>query len=241
MNENHLFLPDESLTLLAARPMMGEREFAVTIAQMLQNSYPKRQVIYFSLEVPRKWMYCKCNIPADSELCVIDHLFHFENIHRTAQLMQKCGRLGLIVVDNLQLMECFESELMISEYDSYENTERKHIKMMHHILYNLKLLARELQIPVLVLAYLAHNVDNRKDKHPVLLDLRPAKITEQDADQIWLLDRDSHYDSEADKRKSELIIVKNRYGDCETIQISYERNGECNWFTGFDVSYDIGL
>ncbi len=241
MNENHLILPDGSLTLLAARPRMGEREFAVTIAQILQNNYPKRQVIYFSLEVPRKWMYCKCNIPADSELCVIDHLFHFENIHRTAQLMQKCGRLGLIVVDNLQLMECFESELMKSEYDSYENTEQKHILMMNYILEHLKRMAKELRVPVLVIAYLAHNVDNRKDKHPVILDLRPAKITEQDADQIWLLHRDSYYDSEADKRKSELIIAKNRYGDLKTIELSYERNGVYNWFTGFDVSYDISL
>lgn len=238
MKENQLILPDGSLTLLAARPGMGQGALAITIAQKLQKRYPKRQVLYFSLEMPRKYLYCCYKIPADSKLCVIDHLFNLEDICSTAQLIQKCGQLGLIVVDYLQLLGCFDSELMKSKHDSYEIHKLKCIRTMNYNLEHLKRLAVNLHVPVLVTAHLTRNIDNRADKHPVIKDLRSAKIIEQDPDQIWLLYCDSYYNSEADERKSELIIAKNRYGDLGTMQLSCEKMGVCSWFSGLTVSYD---
>ncbi len=241
MNEKHLFLPDGSLTLLAERAGIGQRALAVTIAQKLQKQYPKRQILYFSLEMSRQHMYCCHRIASDSKLCVIDHLFFLEDILSTAQLMQKCGRLGLIVVDDLHILNTVDVSLQLSDYDTFEENLQKRWKISSHCLTSLKFMAKELQVPVLILAHLSYNINQRDDKRPVIRDLRDAKITEHDADQIWLLHRDSYYDSEADKRKSELIIAKNRYGDLKTIELSYERNGVYNWFTGFDVSYDISL
>lgn len=238
MNENRLFLPEGSLTLLAERAEIGQRALAVTIAQKLQKQYPQREVLYFSLEMARQYMYCCHRIPSNSKLCVIDHLFYLEDIYSTAQLMQKCGRLGLIVVDYLQMLDTVDTSLQLSDYDTFEENLQKRWQISSHCLTSLKSMAQELKVPVLVLAHLSYNINQRDDKRPVIRDLRDAKITEQDADQIWLLHRDSYYDSEADKRKSELIIAKNRYGDRETIQISYERNGIYNWFSGFTVSYD---
>ena len=238
MNENRLFLPEGSLTLLAARPMIGKDAFSVTIAQKLQKQYPQKQVLYFSLEKPRKYLYCYYRIPSDTKLCVIDHLFCLEDICSTSRLIHKSSQLGLIVVDYLQLVECLEGELMISEHDSYENRERKQTGMMDYIIDNLKRLAKELHVPVLVTAYPARNIDDRVDKYPVIRDLRYAKISEQDADQVWFLYRDSYYNDKADKQKSELTIEKNRYGNCETMQISYETMGKYSWFTGFTISYN---
>lgn len=87
MNENRLFLPEGSLTLLAERAGIGQRALAVTIAQNLQKQYPQRQVLYFSLEMARQYMYCCHRIPSNSKLCVIDHLFHLEDIRSIAQLI----------------------------------------------------------------------------------------------------------------------------------------------------------
>ncbi len=238
MNKATLFLPDGSLTLLAARPDMGQRALAVTIARKLQQGTPARQVLYFSLALARKMLYCECCIPPDSQLCVIDHCFCIEEIYAIAQLLKIYGSLGFIAVDELALLTSRDSELAASSHDSFEQREYKRIQTLHHCLARLKSLARELNVPVLVLAQLSHHVEQREDPHPVIRDLRSCQIAEQDPDQIWLLYRDAYYDSRKDPEQSELIIAKNRFGTLGTVPLSYGERGLCSWFSGFDACYD---
>ena len=124
-----------------------------------------------------------------------------EDVRRKARQVQReaGGRLGLVVIDFLQLM--------VAEG---ENRTRE----MTAITGALKALAKELRVPILALSQLNRSVENRPNKRPVMADLRESGSIEQDADVIWALYRDEQYNPDSmDKGLAELLWLKNRYGE----------------------------
>ena len=120
-------------------------------------------------------------------------------IRAKARRLKSREGLGLIVIDYLQLMSGGHSEnrqLEVSEISR-----------------GLKVLARELQIPIVALSQLSRNLESRADKRPMLADLRESGSLEQDADVVMFLYRDEVYNTESpDKGSAEVIIAKHRSG-----------------------------
>jgi replicative DNA helicase len=136
---------------------------------------------------------------------------------RARRLARTCGKLGLIVVDYLQLM---------SAAGSGENRATE----ISEISRSLKALAKELQVPVIALSQLNRTVESRTDKRPVMSDLRESGAIEQDADVIFALYREEFYNPDTpEKGVAEVLILKQRNGPTGRIGLRFA--GE---FTRFD-------
>jgi replicative DNA helicase len=118
---------------------------------------------------------------------------------KARRLRSRLGSLGLIVVDYLQLMS------------GRHSAETRQVEVSE-ISRGLKILARELEVPVLALSQLSRNLEMRADKRPQLADLRESGSLEQDADTVLLVHRAAAYDSSADPGVAEVIVAKQRNG-----------------------------
>ena len=140
-------------------------------------------------------------------------------------IMLKQNRIGLIIVDYLQLIQNLKSE-----------TENR-VQELSKITRTLKNIAREFNIPIIALSQLSRNVENRIDKVPVLADLRESGSIEQDADLVIMLSRDSNYNSkkldDLDYLLIELIIAKQRNGPLGRVKLKFNRNHMT--FSNFDL------
>lgn len=131
-------------------------------------------------------------------------------VRSQALALRAKGALSLIVVDYLQLLGTVGT--------SSGNREQEVAAMSR----GLKALARELEVPVLVLAQLNREVDKRTDHRPVLSDLRESGQLEQDADLVMFLYREEVYDPETPHRgMAELIVAKHRAGPCDTVPLRW--------------------
>lgn len=129
--------------------------------------------------------------------------------------------LDLIVVDYLQLMNC---------HKKVKDRQQE----ISEISRALKLLARELNIPVITLSQLNRAVESRQDKHPIMSDLRESGSLEQDADLVMFLYRDDYYKLDSEKKGiTEIIIGKQRSGPTGTIELGFIK--ECTRFTMLDT------
>lgn len=127
---------------------------------------------------------------------------------KARRLKARNGGLGLIIVDYLQLMSG----------NSVENRQLE----VSSISRGLKVLARELQVPVVALSQLSRQLEARADKRPTLADLRESGSLEQDADVVMFLYRDEMYNSDsADRGTAEVIIAKHRNGPTGKIQLAF--------------------
>jgi replicative DNA helicase len=136
---------------------------------------------------------------------------------RARRLARTCGKLGLIVIDYLQLMSA-------ASFGENRATEISEISR------SLKALAKELQVPVVALSQLNRTVESRTDKRPVMSDLRESGAIEQDADVIFALYREEHYNQDTpEKGVAEVLILKQRNGPTGRINLRFA--GE---FTRFD-------
>ena len=125
-----------------------------------------------------------------------------ESIRAKCRKLKQENGLGMIVIDYLQLID----------YDD-ESGKMSTVQKVTIITRSLKLLARELEVPIVVLSQLSRGVEQRDDKRPIMSDLRDSGSIEQDADMVLLLYRDEYY-NKASTRKGEadLILGKNRSG-----------------------------
>jgi replicative DNA helicase len=128
---------------------------------------------------------------------------------KARRLKSRLGELGLVIIDYLQLM---------SSRTSAENRQVE----VSEISRGLKILARELELPVVALSQLSRNLEMRADKRPVLADLRESGSLEQDADVVMFLYRDELYHPESpDRGTAEIIVSKHRNGPTGSTQLAF--------------------
>ena len=243
-------LRPSDLVLLAARPGMGKTSLALNI---LLNAGKKsgQSVVFFSLEMSREQLAMRLlssetfidnkklttgNLDdedwtkialACASLNQTKILIDDNPMLTVADMLAKCRRvtdLGLICIDYLQLMQS-------SGGRGYANENRQQV--VSDISRSLKIMAKELNVPVLCLSQLSRANESRSDKRPMLSDLRESGAIEQDADIVMFLYRDDYYNPESELRnQAECIIAKNRHG--ETGKIMLQWLPEFTTFSGLD-------
>jgi replicative DNA helicase len=131
--------------------------------------------------------------------------------------LRRVKNLGLVVIDYLQLM------------GSTSRSDNR-VTVISEITRQLKVMAKELNVPVVLLSQLSRAVESRTDKRPMMSDLRESGSIEQDADIILFLYRDAYYNKESTKQNiSECIVAKNRHGETGTVELIW--NGQFTRFS----------
>ena len=226
------------LLLVAARPAMGKSAFALNIAVNVAKKYNKT-VAVFNLEMSRdqlamrllasesfidmqKLATGKLNEDEWSKLCMASAALSQTDIRiddnpsvTVADINAKCRRLdnlGLVVIDYLQLMQG----------SGYGKNSENRVTVVGEISRSLKIMAKELNVPVVCLSQLSRAVESRTDKRPILSDLRESGAIEQDADSVMFLYRDEYYNENSeDKGLAECIVAKNRHGETGTVKLQW--------------------
>lgn len=229
------FAPGQ-LVVVAARPAMGKSAFALNIAT---NAAVKagKPVVYFSLEMSKEELVNRIlasEAMVDSTKIRSGQLDDNDWISLTnaagslsetkiflddssgyspIELRAKCRKMkmeydiGLIVIDYLQLMDA-----------SKNNNSRQ--ADISEISRSLKVLAREIGVPIIALSQLSRAPEQRPDHRPMLSDLRESGSIEQDADMVMFLYRDDYYNPETEKKNvAEVILAKNRGGSTGTVEL----------------------
>ena len=234
------------LILLAARPGMGKTSFAINIAQHVSVVKEKR-VAFFSLEMSKEQLVSRMlsaegRIPSqtlrmgkldDNEwirLIEAGDILSKSPVYiddtpgiSIPEMKAKLRRLGgadLVIIDYLQLM-------------SSSRRIDNRVQEISEITRNLKILVKELDVPVITLSQLSRASEQRLDHKPVLSDLRDSGSIEQDADIVLFLYREGYYNSEVseneDKNSGECIVAKNRHGETRSVPLHWQ--GEYMRFT----------
>ena len=219
-------LNNSDLILLAARPGMGKTSMALNIL-LHAGKKSHKQVAFFSLEMNKEQLALRlisseCFV--DNKKLITGKLSDEDSNVTVADILAKCRRvenLGLIVIDYLQLMQSSGGKTRSSD-----NRQQ----VVSDISRSLKLMAKELNVPVLCLSQLSRANESRTDKRPMLSDLRESGAIEQDADIVLFLYREGYYNRDTENPNlAECIIAKNRHG--ETGKIDLQWSPEFTTFT----------
>ena len=231
-------LNKSDLILLAARPAMGKTAFALNLCLNVAKKYDKT-VAMFSLEMSREQLAMRLlsiesfvdgqkmatgKLTEDewSKLCMASAALSQTDIRvddnpaiTVAEMNAKCRRvenLGLVIIDYLQLMNG----------SGYGKGGDSRVNVVSEISRSLKIMAKELNVPVICLSQLSRGPESRTDKRPMLSDLRESGAIEQDADEVLFLYRDEYYNENSeDKGIAECIVSKNRHGEVGTVKLQW--------------------
>ncbi|MBQ9083208.1 MAG: replicative DNA helicase, partial [Clostridia bacterium] len=240
------------LILLAARPGMGKTSFALNIVRHAALHAGKK-VAFFSLEMSKEQLVMRLlssealvaseklrsgklqdndwrKIAEASDVLSRAELYFDDTPGITVPEMKarlrRLGNVDLVAIDYLQLMS------------SGRRSENR-VQEISEITRNLKILAKEFDVPVLTLSQLSRSTESRAGHKPMLSDLRDSGSIEQDADIVMFLYREDYYkdeakeDSKADNNESECIVAKNRHGRTDSVKLHWQ--GEFTRFTGQEV------
>ena len=213
------------LILIGARPGMGKTSFALNIASNVARE-TKKVVCIFSLEMSAEQLVSRM---LSSEALVDSHNIRSGELtdedwdklaHASAGLsecdifiddttgitatgmkakLRRVKNLGLVIIDYLQLMQA-------------DRKIDNRVQEVADISRNLKILAKELQVPLVCCAQLSRSPESRTDKTPMLSDLRDSGAIEQDADVVMFLSRDYYGNDPTKQNVADIIIAKNRHG-----------------------------
>ena len=231
-------LNNSDLLLVAARPAMGKSAFALNLALNVAKKYNKTVAI-FNLEMSREQLAMrllaiesfvdgqkmatgKLTEEEWSKLCMASASLSQTDIRiddnpsvTVAEINAKCRRvenLGMVVIDYLQLMSG----------SGYGKNADNRVTVVGEISRSLKIMAKELNVPVVCLSQLSRGPESRTDKRPMLSDLRESGAIEQDADEVLFLYRDEYYNENTeDKGIAECIVSKNRHGEVGTVKLQW--------------------
>lgn len=241
-------LNKSDLIIIAARPGMGKTSFAMNIAVNVARRAEK-DVVTFNLEMSKEQLATRIlstealvdsntlrsgRISGDDWVKLATSagylstlpLYIDDTASMTVQQMKaklrRVKNLGLVIIDYLQLME------------STSRSDNR-VVVISEITRQLKVMAKELNVPVILLSQLSRAVESRNDKRPMLSDLRESGSIEQDADIVLFLYRDAYYNKESQRQNiSECIVAKNRHGETGTVELVW--NGQFTRFTNPDYS-----
>lgn len=226
------------LILIAARPGMGKTSIALNIALNVSKKTDKT-IVFFSLEMSREQLVMRL---LSNESFVDNHSLLTGQLSEdewnklglasaalsqtdirtddnpsitVAEMNAKCRRLdnlGLVIIDYLQLMT--------SAGGGKQSDNR--VQVVSEISRALKIMAKELGVPVICLSQLSRANESRADKRPMLSDLRESGAIEQDADEVMFLYRDDYYNPETEEKNvAECIVAKNRHGETGTVKLQW--------------------
>ena len=227
-----------NLLLIAARPAMGKTSFALNIGLNVAKKY-KKTVAFFSLEMSREEL-CMRLLSSESfvdsqrlatgklsdeewnKLSMASVALSQTDIRvddnggiTVAEMSAKCRRLdnlGLVIIDYLQLMQS----------SGYGRANDNRVTAVSDISRSLKVMAKELNVPVICLSQLNRAAEGRSDKRPMLSDLRESGAIEQDADSVMMLYRDDYYNPDTEEKNvAECIVAKNRHGEIGTVKLQW--------------------
>lgn len=231
-------LKNSDFMILAARPSMGKTAFALNIASYLsiKKDIP---VAFFSLEMSSNQLIHRIfssygliplfnlksgnlddahtqklikvsNKLSQSKLIINDEISNLMSLRSIARKLKRENDIKLIIIDYLQLLEGTRRE--------NRNLEISEISR------SLKILAKELDIPIIALSQLSRSVESRQVKKPMLSDLRESGSLEQDADIVMFLYREDYYNPETENKNiTDVIIAKNRNGPTGTIPVYFHK------------------
>jgi len=234
-------LQPDSLYVVGARPSMGKTAFALGMAAHAAVRADKPALVFSlemgHLELTQRLLSSEARVDStrmrDGRLDATDWDVITETCERfngtplwiddnpsvtlmeirarARRLKSQTGSLGMVVVDYLQLMT-----------GNTRKGDNRQVEVAE-ISRGLKILARELRCPVVALSQLSRNLEARKDKRPVLADLRESGAIEQDADVVMFLYRDDYYnpDNTETEGTTEVIVAKNRNGPTQTIRLAF--------------------
>ncbi len=232
---------NSDLIIIAARPAMGKSAFALNIAThaAVNNNVP---VAIFNLEMSKEQVanriLCSDAMVDSNKIRTgkIDDNEWIKLANSSGRLAEapiyiddtpgisimeiraRCRKLklekdiGLVVIDYLQLIQG----------SNKRNSSRE--QEISEISRSLKILAKELNIPVIALSQLSRGAEKRDDKRPMLSDLRESGAIEQDADIVMFLYRDSYYNQESEQKNAEVILAKHRGGSTGTVELAWLAN-----------------
>ena len=234
-------LNNSDLMLLAARPGMGKTSMALNIALNVAKKYPKKTVAFFSLEMSKQQLVTRLISnesfvdnkklvtgrldPEDwSKIGLASTVLNQTDLRvddnpslTVAEMNAKCRRLenlGLVIIDYLQLMTAAGGPV------KYGGENRQQV--VSDISRSLKIMAKELNVPVVCLSQLSRANESRQDKRPMLSDLRESGAIEQDADIVMFLYREGYYNKDTENPNlAECIIAKNRHGETGTVELQW--------------------
>ena len=247
-------LNKSDLIILGARPGMGKTSFALNIVRNVAMNTGKT-VCFFSLEMTRdqlaqRMLSSEAGIKSEKlrtgeldddewpRLAQAGDALSKANIYfdETSSItvpemkakLRRMKQLDLVVVDYLGLMK------------SARSTENR-VQEVSEITRNLKIMAKDLKVPVIACAQLSRGTETKGKSHrPALSDLRESGSIEQDADIVLFLYRESYYDNEkaddedrSDETRAECIVAKNRHGEIGTVDLHWD--GQFTRFTSVDV------